>query len=142
MKTIKFKFLTLLLIVAIITGACSLDDSNSGSCNAQYEMLIDAVAGPDTLTTKINVPIALQATFKIANGCGVFNRFLESVSYPKQIDALVDYTGCSCETAGSSVTKPYTFVSATPGTYVLQFVSGVVAGQTTYITKTITVTAE
>jgi len=140
MKTINFKFLTLLLVVAFITGACSLDDSNSGSCNVQYEMLIDAVAGPDAVTTTVNVPVTLQVTFKIANGCGTFNRFVENVSYPKQIDALVDYVGCSCETAGSTVTKQYTFISANPGSYVLQFISGVSAGQTTYITKTITVT--
>jgi len=142
MKSIKFKFLTLLFVVAIITGACSLDDSDSGSCNAQYEMLIDAVAGPDAITVKVNESVTLQVTFKIANGCGVFNRFAETLSYPKQIDALVDYTGCSCDTDGSSVIKPYVFVSSNSGTYVLQFISSVVAGQANYITKTITVTAE
>jgi len=140
MKTIKFRLLALLIAISSITTGCSLDDGDSGTCFNQYETLIDAVTGPET--TKINTPITFQATFKIANGCGTFNRFLESASYPKKIDALVDYTGCSCETAGSSVTKPYTFTAATAGTYVLQFISGVIGGQATYITKTVTVTLE
>ena len=140
MKTIKFKFIALLFAMGVITAACSLDDSNSGTCFNQYETVIDAVSGP--VTTKINVPITFQATFKIANGCGVFNRFLETTSFPKKIDALVDYSGCSCETLGASVTKPYTFTAATAGTYVLQFIAGVTNGEATYITKTITVTTE
>lgn len=134
MKTLKFKFLALLVAVTTIT-ACSLGDDSEQYCFFQAYAPATTVTGPDTTT--VNVPITLNVSFSISNSCGVFNRFGESVSFPKTIAAVIDYTGCECTAVTGTTTKPYVFTSATAGTYVLNFTTAV---NNTPITKTITVT--
>ncbi|AWH85955.1 hypothetical protein HYN59_12930 [Flavobacterium album] len=93
------------------------------------------VTGPTTTT--INTPITLNVTFRVANSCGTFNRFVETTTFPKNIVALVDYSGCQCtDTPTASLTKPYTFTATAAGTYELRFLQE----NNLYITRTITVT--
>ncbi len=136
MKTLKkIKFIAFLTIAATI-AACSVDEGDQ-TCAFSAQMATTAVTGPDTTT--INTPITLNVTFRVGNDCGVFNRFLETVAFPKQVVALVDYPGCDCNlTPNGTLTKPYTFTAATAGTYELRFL----VDTTLFITKTITVTAE
>lgn len=130
----KLKFLSLLVLLTIIT-ACSLDNDKDPYCFNQAQMATTGVTGPDS--TAVNVPITLNVSFYISNNCGAFNQFVASTSYPKSVVAVVDYTGCSCDTESYVQTKPYTFTAATAGTYELKFLT---ENQAAPIVRTITVT--
>lgn len=135
MKTLKLRLIAFFLVLGTV-AACSVDEGDN-TCTFSSQMSTTAVTGPDT--TPVNTPITLNVTFRIGNDCGVFNRFLETNGYPKQVVAVVDYPGCDCEpTPTATATKPYNFTASAAGTYVLKFL----VDQTVFITKTITVTAE
>lgn len=134
MKTLKFKFLALLIAVGTIT-ACSLGDDSDQYCFTQGYVPATTVTGPETTT--VNVPITLNVTFSVGNSCGVFNRFAETTSFPKTVVALVDYTGCQCTAVTTPTTKTYTFTAPAAGTYEIRFTT---ANNTQPIVKTITVT--
>jgi hypothetical protein len=135
MKTFKLRFIALLIALSAVT-ACSIDDGDR-QCFNQAAMTTLSVTGPTETT--INTPITLQVTFRVANSCGNFNRFMEGTAFPKNVVALVDYAGCDCEpTPQASQTKPYVFKATTAGTYELKFLQE----NNLFISKTITVTAE
>ncbi|MCW4470742.1 hypothetical protein OGH69_17350 [Flavobacterium sp. MFBS3-15] len=135
MKTLKLRLIAFIAVLATV-AACSVDGGDN-TCMYSAQMSTTAVTGPDT--TPINTPITLNVTFRVGNDCGVFNRFLETNGYPKQVVALVDYPGCDCEdTPTATATKPYTFTANAAGTYELRFL----IDTNLFITKTITVTTE
>jgi len=137
MKNIKLRFLALVILLGGITVACSLDsDTDNNTCYSSGYAFTTAVSGPDS--TKVNVPITINASFKLENSCGSFNRLVESNSYPKSIAPFVEYNGCNCTTTVTTLTKPYVFTASTAGTYELKFQKDAVP---TFITKTIVVTA-
>ncbi|WP_294821321.1 hypothetical protein [uncultured Flavobacterium sp.] len=135
MKTLRLKFIAFIAVLATV-AACSIDNGPE-TCFVNVQMPTTAVTGPETTT--VNTPVTFNVTFKVMNDCGVFNRFLETNGYPKQIVAFVDYPGCDCNTTDTATeTKPYTFRATMPGTYELKFV----VNTNVFITKTITVTVE
>ncbi|MGQ2984687.1 hypothetical protein [Flavobacterium sp.] len=135
MKTLKLRFIALIIVIAA-TAACSVDNGPQ-TCFFNAQMATTAVTGPET--TLVNVPITFNVTFRVGNDCGVFNRFLETNGFPKQIVALVDYPGCDCtNTPTATQTKPYTFTASAAGTYELKFV----VDTNVFITKTVTVTVD
>ena len=137
MKNIKLKFLALVTIIAGITAACSLDNNNENTCYSSGYAFTTSVAGPDS--TVVNKPITINFSFKLDNSCGSFNRVAETNSFPKDIYPIVEYSGCNCSTATTTLTKPYVFTAATAGSYVLRFQKDATPA---YITKTIVVTAQ
>jgi len=137
MKNIKFQFLALILVLAGITVACSIDsDSNNNTCYSSGYAFTDAISGPDS--TRVNTPITINVSFKLLNSCGTFNRMLETNGYPKDIAPYVEYTGCNCTTVSTTLTKPYVFTAPAAGTYVLRFQKDATPS---FLTKTIVVTA-
>lgn len=123
-----------MIAISAIT-ACSVDDNNNNYCFYNGQMTTLEVTGPTTTT--VNVPVTLNVTFRVANSCGAFNRFVQTTTFPKNIVALVDYSGCQCtDTPSGSLTKPYTFTATAAGTYELRFLQE----NNLYITRTITVT--
>lgn len=133
MKTLKYNFLALLVAVGSIT-ACSVGDDQP-SCYSQGYAATTGVSGPNETT--VNVPITLNVSFAVGNSCGEFNRFAETIAFPKDIIATVDYNGCSCTPVSTPISRPYTFTAPAAGTYVLNFVT---ANSEAPIVKTITVT--
>lgn len=131
MKTIKFKFIALLVVLAGIGGSCSVDD-NEDYCFFSAPTAASSVTGPTTTT--VNTPITLTVGFVPINSCGVFKVFSETSTFPKTIKIMADYTGCSCPTTTTETKVPYVFTATTPGSYVLNFASA------TEIPKTITIT--
>lgn len=132
----KIKFLTVLILFAIIT-ACSIDNETKDFCAYQAPMATTVVEGPDSTT--VNTPVNLNVSFYIGNSCGTFNSFQTSTGYPKSVVAVVDYAGCTCSTESFIQIKPYTFTASAAGTYELRFVT---EDEDAPIVKTITVTAE
>lgn len=130
----KLKFLFLALFAGIL-AACSLNNDQDQYCYSQHQMATKGVSGPDS--TKVNIPIVLNVSFVVGNNCGTFNQFVSTADYPKSVVAVVDYTGCKCDTESTTQTKPYTFNATAAGTYVLKFLT---ENEAAPITKTITVT--
>lgn len=135
MKTIKFKFIALLIVLAGIGGACSMDDGEDYCFQSSYTG-VTGVTGPTTTT--VNTPITLNVSYVPLGSCGVFNRFTETTTFPKDIKVLVDYEGCTCPPTEKLSMEPYVFTATTPGEYVLNFLTG--SEINPKITKTITVT--
>ena len=131
MKTIKFKFIALLIVLAGIGGSCSVDD-NEDYCFFSAYTATSSVAGPTTTT--VNVPITLTVGFIPLTSCGAFKTFSEGTTFPKSIKVLADYTGCNCPATKTETKVPYIFTATTPGEYVLNFATA------TDIPKTITIT--
>lgn len=123
----------IIAFAATLAAGCSTDPAGN-YCFEQVQTGIDEVTGPET--TVINEPVTLQASFKIYNSCGTFNRFNESSGFPKTIRAVVNYSGCNCQEIIKTETKPYIFQYPRTGQYILKFVKP----DGTFITKTITVT--
>lgn len=137
MKTIQFKLIAFLVLLSGIGAACSVsDDSNSNYCFRSVYTATTGISGPSATT--VNTPITLEVKYTPLGTCGKFNRFDETTSFPKDIKILVDYEGCECPPTDVAVTLPYTFTASTPGTYVLNFLTGTDIP----VSKTITVTAE
>ena len=137
MKNIKLKFLALVIIIAGITAACSLDGDNDTTCYSSGYAFTTSVSGPDS--TVVNRPITINLNFKLDNSCGSFNRIAESNGYPKDIFPIVEYNGCDCTTTATTLTKPYIFTAPAAGSYVLRLQKDATPA---YITKTIVVTAQ
>lgn len=135
MKTLKFKFIALLILLAGIGGACSVDDDENYCFQSRYTGA-DGVTGPTTTT--VNTPLTLTVSYIPLGSCGKFNTFSETATFPKEIKILVDYEGCTCPPTDKVSSEPYVFTATTPGEYVLKFMTGIEA--TPSITKTITVT--
>lgn len=136
MKPYKIYF-TFVLLAATAFTACSLDADGDNYCFSQATIATQGVTGQDSTT--VNVPVTLNVSFRILNDCGAFNRFNETLEFPKDIAPLIDYTGCECEETTGIVSRPYTFNAATAGTYQLRFLT---ANENAPIVKTITVTNE
>ncbi|PZR19897.1 MAG: hypothetical protein DI539_12515 [Flavobacterium psychrophilum] len=135
MKTIKIKFIAILVLVAGIGGACSLDDKDQYCFTSQYTG-VKSISGPSATT--VNTPITINVSYIPLGSCGEFNKFTETNEFPKDIKVLVDYEGCNCPATDTADTVPYTFTATTPGEYVVNFLTG--NEITPKITKTITVT--
>lgn len=131
----KFKLLYLIAILAATVTACSVDD-NDNYCFSSGNTSITSVTGE--LTTTVDEPLTLTVSFRIPNSCGTFSHFTESNGYPKQVFAVLDYDGCVCSEIATVGTEEYVFTASQPGEYLLKFLSG----NSAYIEKTITVTAE
>lgn len=120
MKTIKIKFVALLVMLAGIGVACSVDDGEN-YCFSTVYIEPESVTGPTTTT--VNVPITLNVSFKPGNSCAIFNDFSESTTFPKEIKLVVDYDGCQCTPTTQVLVEPYVFSATTPGQYVLKFLT-------------------
>ncbi len=134
MKTIKFKFIALLVALSGIGAACSVDDNDNYCFSSRYTEP-KSVSGPETTT--VNTPITLNVSYVPLGTCGQFNRFTETDTFPKEIKLLVDYLGCDCPPTEEVSIEPYTFTATTAGVYELKFLT---ADANKPITKTITVT--
>lgn len=135
MKTIKFKFIALLVILAGIGVACSTNDDEQ-YCFVRQATPAKGVTGPET--TAVNIPIVLNVSYLPYGSCGKFYNFSETEIFPKDITIVVDYEGCECPPTEELEVEPYTFKSNKAGTYQLKFLTG--NGTNDFISKTITVT--
>lgn len=134
MKTIKLKFIALLIVFAGIGAACSVDDDANYCFSSRYTEPT-GVSGPETTT--VNTPITLSVSYIPLGSCGIFNDFSETTTFPKEIKLLVDYPGCECPPTEEVSVEPYIFTATTPGEYVLEFLT---TNPDEPIVKTITVT--
>lgn len=134
MKSKQLRVILLAFTVSTLTF-CSKEDTTGDYCFVTTQAPITQVTG-DSITA-INVPLVLQVSYNITNGCGSFSRFIESNGFPKEIIAEANYDGCVCTEIFSTQQSPYTFSASQPGEYILRFSTG---NSTGFVTRTITVT--
>lgn len=130
----KYLKLRLIVFIAALTAmaACSTDESDM-ECSSEGFIDATGVTGPETVL--VNEPAVFNVSFKLFNDCGSFKGFSQNNVFPRAIRVTATYEGCTCTPITTTETEQYTFTSATPGTYVLQFFTG----QNEFISKTIVV---
>jgi hypothetical protein len=134
--TLTFSRIALLatLSISAISIASCLKADNSGGCHSQQTTPVFKVEGPDT--GSVNQPVIKQVTLALYNSCGQFGGFSPSnATKDADVTVIAVYNGCTCTQNISKVTKPFTFTSATPGTFVIRFWGG----DTTIISDTIVI---
>lgn len=136
MKILKLRFVALMAVLAAIGSACSVDDAEP-YCFSSYFVSPKTVTGASTTT--VNTPLVLTVGYQPTRTCAQFNRFVESATFPKDIQLRVDFVGCDCPATNETRTQNYTFTATTPGEYQLKFIA---ENPENNIVKTITVTAE
>jgi len=107
----------LVLMMAIFTS-CATDDDNN---NFTYEIVfVDEVSAQSSTTA--GTPIIVEVKFTVNNGCGGFERFIESNDgFTRNIAVEASYVGGICTTALQTITVDYLFESETVGRHTLNF---------------------
>lgn len=73
----------------------------------------------------VNQDINFTLTYPIINGCGEFEELIESNEGNTRLVTIKSkYIGCICTQVYGTLTTNYTFKTATPGTYYLNFLQG------------------
>lgn len=116
----KAKFIIPLAILYIVGISCA-SESTENTCISDEITVITEVNAPQT--GNINEPITIEVTAGIYNGCGSFNKFIETeiTQHTLIIEAEAHYEGCVCTQIAMFVTKNYEFTPKTPGNYLLKF---------------------
>lgn len=127
----KTKALLFFLLVSLIS--CSDDDSEE--CIGYRPENVKDVNAP--YSGKVNEPLEIEVKFSVYNGCGNFEKFIESGrEQSRVIEVQAKYEGCICTQDIPTIIAGYKFTPSTPGDYELKFKSG----ETDYITVNIAVT--
>jgi hypothetical protein len=123
----------LLFFILAILVSCSDDDSEE--CIGYRPENVTEVNSPTS--GRINESIEIEVKFPVYNGCGNFEKFIESGSeQSKIIEVQAKYEGCICTDNIPIITAIYEFIPSTIGEYELKFKSG----ESDYITVNIAVT--
>lgn len=137
MKKMRFIYLLIVTLSTLLIAGCSFDDDGDDNCYYQGYASISDVAGPETVA--VGEPAVFDIDFVVLSDCGDFFRFQvsnPSVSGFRTVSPVVAYTGCQCAEVARTETEQFTFQVEEAGEYELRFPTS----NTTYITKTITVT--
>lgn len=129
----KVKTKIFLFFLSAILASCSDDDSKE--CIGYRPENVTEVNAPSS--GNINESIEIEVKFVVSNGCGKFDKFIESGSEQlKIIEVQAKYEGCICTANISIITAIYEITYSTIGEKELKFKSG----ETDYITLNISVT--
>jgi len=98
------------------------DDAGNDTCISYQKALITEVNAPATGT--VNQPVNFEVTFQVNNGCGDFDKFIETANENvKIIEVNSKYEGCFCTEALAMITENYSFTPTRTGVYTLNFKS-------------------
>ncbi|CAM4348090.1 hypothetical protein [Gillisia limnaea] len=112
--------LILYLFLAILIS-CTNDDPKE--CIGYRNEYVTEVNAPSS--GKINEAVEIEIDFVVNNGCGNFEKFLESGSeQSKTIEVQAKYEGCICPQVTRTITAVYEFIPLSTGEYELKFKSG------------------
>lgn len=120
-------------LLFILLNSCDIGD-NDDVCIYTQRTFVTAIDAP--LTAMVNQPVDVEVSFPVVNGCGVFNRFIETTdgnTITIAIEAI--YEGCVCTTDVPTRVTTYRFTPSALGQYELKFVSS----DGNFITASITV---
>lgn len=119
MKNIK----TILVSYFFLAFLISCTDDDPEKCVGTRTENVSEVNAP--ASAEIKELILIEVQFQVTNGCGNFDRFLESGSERfKTIEVQAKYEGCICPQVFKTITAVYEFDPPSPGAYELKFRSG------------------
>ncbi len=126
-------FLPATMLLTLLITSCDVS-TNDDECILTRNEFVTTVTAPATAV--INQTTNIEVKFQAGNGCGQFNRFVESgSSTSKTIGIEAIYNGCVCTTDLPIRTVNYPFTPTAAGTYTFNFRSS----PTDFITVEITV---
>jgi hypothetical protein len=130
---LKVFYLTTLIIISSLIISCEKDDQNK-QC-IKYDIgYVTSVNSPTTGT--VNETISIKVNFRVINGCGGFEKFIETENgNSKTIEVEAKYEGCTCSQALEIRTVNYDFTASKSGDYELHFKSS----PTEFITANLTI---
>ena len=133
MKLKVLSFFVLFFISGLIIS-CGNDDDKNNEC-IEYEVgYVTSVNAPTT--GNVNETINIEVNFGVFNGCGEFEKFIETQNgNVRTIEVEAKYEGCVCTQEAPIRTTNYEFTVSNAGEYELNFKSS----QTEFITVTITI---
>lgn len=106
-------------LLFILLNSCDIGD-NDDVCIYTQGAFVTAIDAP--LTAMVNQPVDVEVSFPVVNGCGVFNRFIETTdgnTITIAIEAI--YEGCVCTADVPTRVTTYRFTPSVPGNYELKF---------------------
>jgi hypothetical protein len=130
---LKIFYLTTLIIILSLIISCESNDQNKECIN--YDIgYVTSINAPTT--GAVNETINIEVSFRVINGCGTFEKFIETENgNSKTIEVEAKYEGCTCTQALEIRTVNYDFTANKSGDYQLNFKSS----PTEFITANITI---
>lgn len=124
----KSKYLNriILLIAFFVTVSCNKnDDDNIGedsNCVEHGVGYVTSVNAPSSVM--VDEAIDIKVSFGVSNGCGGFDKYIETVDGNNAtIEVVAKYVGCICTQDAPIRIVNYEFSADTPGDYELKFKS-------------------
>jgi hypothetical protein len=108
------------MLICLLAMACKSDDEK---CVEYQRANVTDVSAP--AMGSVNETIAIEVSFRVYNGCGVFERFIETENgNSRTIEVEAKYEGCAFCTQDTPIRNAvYEFTPQTPGEYELKFKS-------------------
>jgi hypothetical protein len=114
MKKLSYIF----ILICFLLNACS-ESQTPNECASFVETGIEGV---ELIPTVDMIGATFKVDFGISNGCGKFNKFVETTNGNTIIiKVLAKYEGCICTQDASIKSTNYVFTTAITGTYNLKF---------------------
>lgn len=115
------KYFTTLIYASlfILLTSCDIGD-NDDVCIFRQGAFVTAIDTP--LTAMVNQQVTVEVSFPVINGCGVFNKFIETTdgnTITIAVEAL--YDGCVCTADVPTRVTTYSFTPTTAGNFELKF---------------------
>ena len=130
----RIRFLFLLITTVFFLNCSALKDNQERKCESTAVALVTEVNGLSE--TEVNKPVVLKVSFPVRNGCGNFNKFIETKKgKTSTIEVEAIYKGCYCTMNIPTIIANYTFTPSEVGTYTLRFKSA----EDAFVEKVITV---
>jgi len=132
----KLRILNLIILILIssLTISCDNDEDINNECIEYATGYVTSVNAPDIGI--VNETINIEVNFGVYNGCGKFEKFIETKNgNVRIIEVETKYEGCICTQDASIRTTNYKFIANNVGEYELKFKSS----QTEFITVLLTI---
>ena len=117
----KYYLFVLVIFSALIS--CNNDDDQDDCWSTFETAYVQSVIAPSTGT--VGETIAIDVIFSVSNGCGIFNKFEETITgNSRTITVNAEYECRPCTQAIETITVVYSFTPSASGDYELKFESG------------------
>ena len=133
---LKALFFFVLIFISSLLISCDNDNDND-KINECIEYEIGYITSIDAPTTgSVNENINIEVNFGVFNGCGRFEKFIETENgNVRTIEVEAKYEGCICTQDAPIRTTNYEFTASNAGEYELNFKSS----PTEFITVNLTI---
>lgn len=116
-------FFTLIFITSFLISCYNKDDDNENNTCVEFDIAyVTSVSAPNT--ANVDDTINIEVSFRVFNGCGQFERFIETeTDNARAIEVEAKYEGCICTQDAPILTANYEFTPSEANDYELNFKS-------------------